>query len=175
MKKSVILSAMGLATALAVSGFGHEVVAQSGLQIGGRRANFGTVSLRPGFVPDPRSVSIVSGGNIDVRSLNLGAGCVGFVTRQPDYILRLQGTSSSLRIYAQVPGATSAGNTDTTLVINTASGGWRCNDDSYGGANPSVDLPNAGPGQYDIWVGSYVRGANVRGRLFITELPNNHP
>jgi hypothetical protein len=175
MRKSVVLSAMGLAAALVVSGFGHEVVAQSGLQIGGRRSNYGSISLRPGFVPDPRSVSVVAGGTIDARSLNLGAGCVGYVTRQPDYILRLQGTSANLRVYVVVPGASPASNTDTTLIINTANGQWRCNDDSYGGANPSVDLPNAGPGQYDIWVGSYVQGANARGRLYITELSSNHP
>jgi hypothetical protein len=175
MKKSVVLSAMGLAAALVVSGVGQDVVAQASLQIGGRRANYGTVSLRPGFMPDPRSVSIVAGGSIDARGLNLGAGCVGFVTRQPDYIVRLTGTSANLRFYVQVPGATSAGNTDTTLLVNTASGGWRCNDDSYGGANPTVDVPNAGPGQYDVWVGSYVSGANARGRLFVTELGSNHP
>ncbi len=175
MKKSVVLSALGLATALAVSGFGHEVVAQGSLTIGGRRANFGTSSLRPGFVPDPRTVAVTSGGNIDVRSLNLGAGCVGYVTRQPDHILRLTGTSSSLRIYVVVPGAAASSRTDTTLLVNTANSRWLCNDDSYGGANPSVDIPNAGPGQYDIWVGSYVQGANVRGSLRITELSSNHP
>lgn len=176
MKKSVLLSAMGLATALVVSGFGGEVVAQQSLQMGGSRSNYGSISIRPGFVPDPRSVSIVSGGTIDARSLNLGAGCVGYVTRQPDWIVRLQGgTSSNLRFYVQVPGAAPSQNTDTTLLVNTASGGWRCNDDSYGGANPTVNIPNAGPGQYDVWVGSYVRGANVRGRLFVTELDSNHP
>lgn len=175
MKKSVVLSALGLAAALVVSGVGEDVVAQQSLQIGGRRANFGTVRLRPGFVPDPRSVSIVSGGTIDARSLNLGSGCVGYVTRTPDYIVNLGGQSSNLRFYVVVPGATASQNTDTTLLVNTASGGWRCNDDSYGGANPTVDVPNAGPGQYDVWVGSYVRGANVRGRLFVTELNSNHP
>jgi hypothetical protein len=175
MKKSVVLSAVGLAAALVVSGVGQDVVAQASLQIGGRRANYGRVSLRPGFVPDPRSVGIVAGGSIDVRSLNLGAGCVGYVTRQPDYIVNLTGTSPNLRFYVQVPGASPSSPTDTTLIINTANGGWRCNDDSHGGANPTVDIDNAAPGQYDVWVGSYQAGANARGRLFVTELRSNHP
>jgi hypothetical protein len=175
MKKSVVLSAVGLAAALVVSGVGQDVVAQASLQIGGRTANFGRIALRPGFVPDPRSVAITAGGSIDVRGLSLGAGCVGFVTRQPDYIVNLSGTSPNLRFYVQVPGASASSPTDTTLIVNTARGGWRCNDDSYGGANPTVDIPNAGPGQYDVWVGSYQAGGNARGRLFVTELSSNHP
>ena len=175
MKKSVVLSTLGLAAALAVSGFGEDVVAQQSLQIGGNRANYGSVSLRSGFVPDPRSVNIVAGGNIDARTLNLGVGCVGFVTRQPDYIVRLQTPSSNLRFYVVVPGASASSNTDTTLLVNTANRRWLCTDDSYGGANPTVNVPRAGPGQYDVWVGSYVQGANARGRLFVTELNNNHP
>ncbi|MDP3277894.1 MAG: peptidase S1 [Deltaproteobacteria bacterium] len=175
MNKSTIISAVGLVSALVVSGFGSQVVAQSSLSIGQNRANYGSTSLRPGFMPDPRSVRIVSGGNIDARTLNLGSGCVGFVTQRPDYIVRLTGRSANLRIYVSIPGAAASSRTDTTLLVNTAGGQWRCNDDSYGGANPTVDVPNAGPGQYDIWVGSYVSGANARGQLMITELSSNHP
>jgi hypothetical protein len=160
---------------LVVSGFGHEVVAQSRLTIGGRSSNFGSSNLRTGFVPDPRNVNVTSGGNIDARTLGLGSGCVGFVTARPDHILRLTGTSANLRFYVTVPGASASTRTDTTLLINGADGQWHCNDDSYGGANPTVNIPNAGPGQYDIWVGSYVSGANARGTLRITELDSNHP
>ncbi len=166
--KTKMLSVMGLLGALAVSGYGTEVIGQAGLQIGGARANFGTRPLSPGFVPDPIRVPIVSGGNISARALNLGPGCTGFVTRQPDYIIRLTGMSRFLRIYV------TAG-TDTTLLVNRANGQWACNDDSFGGNNPSVDLANAGPGQYDVWVGSYQAGVQGRGNLNITELPSNHP
>ncbi|MBL8603352.1 MAG: hypothetical protein JNK72_15615 [Myxococcales bacterium] len=163
-----MFSVVGLLGALAVSGYGSQVTAQGALQIGGRQANFGVRPVSPGFVPDPVSVNIVSGGNIDARNLGLGPGCVGFVTRQPDYIVRLTGTSSFLRFYVTA-GA------DTTLLVNTASGRWACNDDSFGGVNPSVDLTNAGPGQYDVWVGSYQSGTQARGSLNITELQSNHP
>lgn len=168
MNRSHVVSVIGLLGTLALSGYGGEVAAQAGLQVGGRRANFGRRMLRTGFVPDPVNVNIVSGGNINASALGLGTGCVGFVTAQPDFILTLRGTSSNLRFYV------TAGS-DTTLLVNTANGGWRCNDDSYGGTNPTVNVPNAGPGQYDVWVGSYRAGQQARGQLHITELDSNHP
>lgn len=172
---SRIASVVGLMSVLAVSGFGGQVTAQGALNVGGSASNFGTRSVAPGFVPDPINIPITSGGNLDVRSMNLAPGCVGFVTARPDYILRMTGNSPSLRVYVTVPGARGVTATDTTLVINTATGGWRCNDDSFGGANPSVDLANTGAGQYDIWVGAYQAGTQARGVLHITELGSNHP
>lgn len=161
-------AALGLVGMLGVMGYGHGVAAQAaGLQIGGQESNFGAQTLRPGFLPDPVNVNVVSGGNLDARTLNLGPGCMGFVTRRPDYIVRMTGNSRSLRMYVTAPG-------DTTLLVNTGRGQWVCNDDSYGGTNPTVNLPNAGAGQYDVWVGSYQAGANIRGQLHITEL-DNHP
>jgi hypothetical protein len=175
MKQSVVHRAWVLAVALAVSGFGEGVTAQQSLQSGRGQANAGSVRLRPGFSPDPRSVAVVARGTIDARTLNLGAGCVGFVTRTPDYIVNFAGPTPMLRFYVVVPGAVPATPTDATLLVNTAGGGWSCNDDSYGGANPTVTVQNAPPGQYDVWVGAYLQGANVRGRLFVTQLETNHP
>jgi hypothetical protein len=168
MKRSKIISIAGLAGVLAVSGYGQQVVAQSTLTIGGNRANFGVRRVRHGFPRDPMEVSVVSGGSIDARSLNLGEGCVGYVTAQPDLIIRFTGTAPLLRLYV-------TSSSDTTLLVNTASGGWRCNDDSYNGTNPTVDISDAGPGQYDVWIGSYQSGVQARGVLHITELSNNHP
>lgn len=144
--------------------------AGSGLQIGGSTANFGSTRISPGFTPDPMQVSVVSGGAIDARGLGLGAGCVGWLTRQPDYIVHLSGNSPNFRIYAN-----SSTGEDTTLVINGANGQWYCNDDSYGTRDPSVDLSGAAAGQYDVWVGSYQQGTQARATLNLTELSNNHP
>jgi len=170
MIRNKVLGVVGLAGALAAAGYGGDVAAQTGLLIGGRRANFGVHSVSPGFMPDPKNIAVVSGGGINARDLGLGPGCVGFVTRQPDAIVRLSAQSANFRIYA-----TAQDGTDITLLVNTASGGWRCNDDSYGGTNPTVDLGNAQPGQYDIWVGSYRQGQTARATLHITELSSNHP
>jgi hypothetical protein len=142
--------------------------AQGPLAIGGNVSNFGQRSVTPGFVPDPIDIPVVAGGNIEARALNLGDGCVGYVTRQPDFIVRLTGNSPSLRMYVTSDG-------DTTLLVNAANGSWHCNDDSYTGTNPTVDLPGATPGQYDVWIGSYQAGQTARGILHITELASNHP
>ena len=168
MRKGNILSVVGLAGALAIAGYGSQVGAQAGLLIGGSRSNFGQRNITPGFLPDPVDIPVVSGGNIDARGLGLGAGCVGFVTRQPDYIVHLAGNSPSLRMYV-------TSTADTTLLVNTARSQWVCNDDSFGGTNPTVELPGSTPGQYDVWIGSYQSGVQARGVLHITELPGNHP
>ncbi len=168
MRKGTILSVIGLAGALAVAGYGSQVGAQAGLAIGGNRSNFGQRNVTPGFLPDPIDIPVVSGGSIDARSLGLGAGCVGFVTRQPDYIVHLAGNSPNLRMYV-------TSQADTTLLVNMANGSWRCNDDSFGGTNPTVELSGATGGQYDIWIGSYQAGVQARGVLHITELSGNHP
>ncbi|MFO0628625.1 MAG: hypothetical protein U0325_23830 [Polyangiales bacterium] len=138
--------------------------------MGGSRANFGVQRLEPGFVPDPRRVAVVSGGALNARALGLGPGCVGWVTAQPDVIVRLTGPSANLRFYALA-----ADGTDITLLVNANRSAWRCNDDSFGGTNPSVDLGNAAAGQYDIWVGSFREGTTARATLHITELATNHP
>jgi hypothetical protein len=135
----------------------------SRLTIGGGDAYFGNVHLSPGFMPDPHSVSITSGGNLDVSDMNLTSGCVGYATSQPDFILHMSGRSDMLRFYVD-------GNGDTGLVINDGSGGWHCDDDSHGGLNPEVGIHNPPSGQYDVWVTSYQSGESIRGTLYVSEL-----
>jgi hypothetical protein len=159
-------SAAALAFAM-IAGSG-TVVAQSRLLIGGSSSNFGSHTLSGGFMPDPWTTQITSGGSLDASNMSLGSGCRGFVTRQPDFILNYRNAASFLRFYA-------TGNGDTTLVINDAAGNWHCNDDSHGGLNPTVDLSNPPSGQYDIWVGSYRANENIRATLHVTELRSRHP
>ena len=172
MKHRKLGPALGLLVALLASGYGATAVAQvTGLQVGGHEANFGVHPVTPGFLPDPMDIAVTSGGDLDARSLNLGPGCKGWVTRRPDAIVELTGVSRHLRFYL-TPGTAGA---DTTLIINHANGSWRCNDDSWGSLNPTVDVNNAPPGQYDVWVGSYHQGDHVQGTLRISEIASNHP
>lgn len=159
-------------TLLGVVGLAGGVVAQAGLEIGGSRANFGVHNLSPGFVPDPRVINVVSGGNIDASTLGHGADCGGWVTRRPDAIVKLDGTSNNLRFFVRAQG-----NGDTTLVINDGAGRWHCNDDVTPGSNlnPMIDIANAPAGQYDIWIGSYRSGEQIRGTLNVTELSSQRP
>ncbi len=108
---------------------------------------------------------------MNVAQQNLAAGCTGFATARPDFNFTLSGNSSFLRVYVDAVQQ----NKDTTLAINTADGRWICNDDSHGGNRPAIDLNNAGPGVYNVWIGSYESGVQARGRLNITELASNHP
>ena len=137
------------------------VRAQS-LSLGGNEAHFGSHELSTGFIPDPKEISVVSGGSIAVRDLNLGAGCAGYVTSTPDAILYWDG-SGFLRFFVDASG-------DTTLVINAPSANWFCDDDSGGNTNPQVDFSDAAAGQYDIWIGSYSADDQISGTLMITEL-----
>ncbi len=166
--RNITVGLAGLALGLSVLVVGGDVGAQGNLAIGGRASNFGRQTIRGGFMPDPWHTSITSGGSIDVSHLSLSAGCRGFATHQPDYIVDYAQAADFVRFYF-------IGGGDTTLVINDAAGRWHCNDDSFGGLNPTVDISHPASGQYDIWVGSYRAGQNVRGNLYVTELRNNHP
>jgi hypothetical protein len=155
-----------LAFGLIFGAAGHGV-AQNSLRIGGSDSNFGAATLRGGFPQDPHQVHVVSGGSLNVSNMGHGSGCVGYVTRKPDFILHYNNAASFLRLFVRAGG-------DTSLIINDAGGRWHCNDDSSG-LNPMVDIQNPPSGQYDIWVGSYEAGANISGNLFITELHSQHP
>lgn len=124
--------------------------------------NYGTVTLRTGFTPDPRTVRVTSGGAINANSV--GGNCSGFISRAPD--VRLNFTAGSLPLI--ISAASSA---DTTLVINDPNGRWHCDDDGgVNGLNPSVRFNNARSGRYEIWIGSYQQGTNSRATLHISEV-----
>jgi hypothetical protein len=180
MRLSSCLMVPVLALALAGCG-GATLVVSDGtagyadmpLVTGGASSNFGSVNLAAGFLPDPHTVSVVSGATatdaVDVASLGLSpmnsGACRGFATSRPDYILNFT-PGQHLRIFVDAPG-------DTTLVVNDGRGNWWCSDDDGGNLNPSIEIPNPVGGQYDIWVGSYQAGANIRGNLHISEFRGN--
>ncbi|NOY90647.1 MAG: peptidase S1 [Deltaproteobacteria bacterium] len=130
-------------------------------------SNFGTVSVRPGFMPDPTTASGTSGGSTDAATLN--SDCNGWIAGTPDHLLVAGGDFSSLRVMAH---ATTDGE-DVTLVIQKPDGSYMCNDDTEGfdpvvaGAFPA--------GTYKIWIGSYEHGANEAYKLGVSELDSVTP
>ncbi|MFW6201615.1 MAG: hypothetical protein ACOC8B_03490, partial [Gemmatimonadota bacterium] len=132
------------------------------LVVGGSDSNFGSESLSAGFLPDPHTVSVTSGGSVDVRDA-VGQGCRGHAASRPDFILHWSGDSDFLGIFFEGDG-------DGTLVINDPRGDWVCDDDSHTGLDPKVEITDPPTGQYDIWVGSYSSGEYIDGTLSITEL-----
>lgn len=123
---------------------------------------YGTVTLNAGFTPDPHDVQVQAGGNTDVSALTLPSGCTGhIVTTQPDIRVNYTAGSAPFRI------ASCAGS-DTSLIINDASGNWHCDDDSEG-TNPVVSFNGASTGQYDVWVGTYAAGNSQPSTVRFTE------
>src|SRR5690242_11361493 len=96
MRSRKALAALSILAAVLVA---TTAFAQTRLLTGGRESNFGQHTLRGGFMPDPFTAPITSGGNIDASSMSLGQNCRGFVTRQPDYILTYENAASFLRFY----------------------------------------------------------------------------
>ena len=123
--------------------------------------SFGEVSLEAGFEKDPRSVKIVSGGEIDASAL--GGACVGFLAEAPDVRLQYEAGLLPLRLFVQSAG-------DTTLVVNGPDGQWYCDDDSWGDVDPLISFSEPQSGQYDIWVDSFESQSNLDAVLGITEL-----
>ena len=128
---------------------GGVACAQWRLIAGGSRANYGITRADGGRAPDLARVDLAAGGNLDVRPMQLGEGCVGFVMARPDHILDYANPAPRLRFVVRVT------NGDATLVVHTPDGRWLCDDDS-GHGNDAMLLLNSPPaGRYDIWVGSY--------------------
>jgi hypothetical protein len=124
-------------------------------------ATYGSFNVSSGFSPDPLYIDVASGGRIDAS--NLGGNCRGFIANAPD--VEITYDASILSLWVSV-----ISDRDTTLVINTPSGGWICDDDSGGDLDPSINFTNAASGVYDIWVGTYGDTSNEDARLYFSEL-----
>lgn len=141
-------------------GYGNTYSGGYGAPDPSARANYGEEYLEAGFDDDPRTVSIVSGGELDASSL--GGDCVGMISRAPDFQLTYDAGDLPLTL-----GVSSY--TDATLVINGPDGDWYCDDDSGGGTDPEITFHRPRSGVYDVWVGAF-DGDGGEGELFITEL-----
>ena len=123
--------------------------------------NYGSVSLRAGFTPDPYNINLTAGGNIDV-SYSVSSDCRGYVTNAPD--VELYYSAGSLPLISSTNSSS-----DTTLVVTGPDGSWYCDDDGGEGLNASLRWNRPMSGAYHIWVGTY--GSNpAAATLSISEL-----
>jgi hypothetical protein len=123
---------------------------------------YATINLRAGFEPDPREVPVEAGG--DREATGIGQNCFGWIDfSKPDVDLNY--TSGQYPLFISVVATV-----DTTLVINDSAGNWHCNDD-LDGMNPGIVLQNPQSGNYNIWIGTFERGAPQRATLRISEIP----
>ncbi len=145
------------AVAAAVLAMGAPALAQDA----SLEPNFGEVTLRVGFTPDPHDVRMVAGGTIDAS--DLGNGCVGMISEAPDYRVHYtagKGTKLTFR---------ASSDSDVTLVINGPNGRFSCNDDAGSSTNAGIVYRTPLSGQYDVWVGTFGRDT-ASTRLRITEM-----
>lgn len=119
--------------------------------------------LASGFLPDPRVINLVAGGQDNVAEL-LGEECVGYVTAsQPDAVVEYTAGSFNLYVYVQ-------SFEDTTLIARDPRGNWHCNDDAPGlGLNPGLEFATPLSGSYVIWVGTYNPGT-AEAQLYLSEV-----
>lgn len=124
----------------------------------------GVIDLVSGFEPDPHSVEVAAGGEVNVFESGV-EGCVGFIAQAPSYRVNFTpGQNGWPLIFSATSEAA-----DTVLVINDAEGNWVCNDDSNG-FDPMIAFESPMPGQYDIWVGVY-GGEPQPAVLSVSEIP----
>jgi len=122
---------------------------------------YASVTLSPGFTPDPITLSGQSGGPTDASRLgNSPSGpCVGMIDTTPDHEMTLTSDFDYLELRVE-------SRQDTSLVIQ-GPGGNRCNDDDEG-LNPAIRGAWR-KGTYKIFVGSVDEGVHPY-RLHITEI-----
>lgn len=117
-------------------------------------STFGSVSLRPGFMPDPHVVSGKAGGTRS--SARLQDGCSGWIGDAPNHILVAEADFDRLRILVR-------SRKDTSLIVRKPDGSFFCADDNEG-KNPAI--AEAFPqGVYRIWVGTFRQGNDTEYHL----------
>ena len=122
---------------------------------------YANLNLQAGFEPDPREVPVQAGGSTEAVSIR--PDCAGWIDfTRPDVDLNYQAGRFVLYISA-------TSQADTTLVINDPSGAWHCNDNLVG-RDPGVVFQRPLPGNYNIWVGTVVRGVVPPATVRVSEV-----
>lgn len=139
MKQLVWSAAAAAALCVSAPAWAQVNTSQSG--------TYGQVTLNSGFQPDPHSVTLTAGGNVEASSVS--GDCVGMIARRADFTLRYRQAGDLPLIFSATSDA------DTTLAIRAPDGRWYCDDDSGGSLNPLVRFDGPRNGRYQIWVGTY--------------------
>jgi len=122
-------------------------------------------TISEGFPIDPRVHNVTAGGSLDLGKCTSVPG-KGWVTKRPDFVVnyKTKGGSSAFALTFRVEATA-----DTVLLINGPNGKWHFDDDGGKGLNAKIRFPNAGPGRYDIWVGTY-SDRLAKAKLVVTEI-----
>ncbi len=108
--------------------------------------------MQPDAGPAAQALRLTAGtagsATFDVRAVSESglADCPGYVDPSaPDVVLDWGG--GDLRVWVRAPF-------DATLLVAGPDGEWSCNDDAEG-TSPVVEMEEAPPGRYAVWLGSF--------------------
>ncbi len=109
-----------------------------------------SIIINQSNIAKPLTIQGTSGGAIAAQEISqtekTATGyCDGYVSPQPNHLLKLESFWEFLRLEV-------ASQADTTILVQGAGGVW-CNDDA-GTTNPIIE-GQWQPGLYQVWVGSY--------------------
>ncbi|WP_269516003.1 hypothetical protein [Brevundimonas subvibrioides] len=121
---------------------------------------YGTLVLDTGFWPSPNQTLVYAGGD-DLAS-NFVDGCVGLISTSPDVLVTFWPGSPGLDFKT-------VSTKDTTILLQTPSGDWYCDDDSGGSYNAELYFPVPEAGTYSVWVGAYGEADRGAALLEISE------
>lgn len=134
-----------------------------------QKANFGNLTIAPGFPVGTARVAGSTGGSYSLPSIANSdrnkKPCIGFASQTPDHILVLEKDFSNLTIQINSRGK------DTTLLIKGPNNTIYCGDDTGLRKDASVEATNLKAGTYEIWVGSLEAGQRWNYILTVREQP----
>ena len=143
------------------------LTAISALPVVAQPANFGTLSLSPGFKPAAGTATGFTGGSYSLSTIanrdRNNSPCIGFGDTNPDHLLVLDKDFERLKIQVNSEG------NDTTLAIKGPKGIISCGDDSGSSKDASIESAKWQAGTYQVWVGAIDAGAKYKYTLSVQE------
>lgn len=131
-------------------------------------ANFGTITLLPGFEQTEGKMTGYTGGSYSLSAISNRDrhkhACIGFADPTPDHILVLKKNFSRLKIQVN------SGGSDTTILIQGPDNKTiRCGDDTGKSKDASIEDSDWKAGTYKIWVATFNRGVKQNYTLSVQE------
>lgn len=134
-----------------------------------QRANFGNLTIAPGFPAGSAQIAGQTGGSYSLPSIANSDGnkrpCIGFASETPDHILVLEKDFPNLTLQINSRGK------DTTLLIKGPNNTIYCGDDTGLRKDASIEATNLKAGRYEIWVGSIEASQRWNYILTVREQP----
>ena len=93
---------------------------------------------------------------LEIDAGSLDSSCVGSVTKKPDFMVWVDEKAPTLRMFAMTRDI------GIGILVETPDGDLLCNRRAFGVNVPGVDLVNAAPGLYGVWLSSAQRDVERR-------------